>query len=1469
MTRSVTCLAAGILAATTCSAAAGLADSSAAGADLPLISPDKPLGGWAFGDGPEFPGAKGELVVDDAVEPARRPALRLRGDFRGGGNYVQAGIGLPEKDIEALSLRIKAPGAEQVTLRLVDASDQCHQLKLRLKKADGWQSVYLPLAELFRRMGTASSLPVVARYEKWGGANDGKWHGPGKGLYVLLGRGTFPDGAPGALWLSDVRLVPTRSSGGRKTSVTKTIRLDELLQEGEVDWAFTLGQEFPGAKGALEAVPDQPRAGSCALRMRGDFSGGGAYVAATKMLTGLSVRSVPAIRLRMRSETVKSYSVRVVDATGQWHQKKRIPFEADGTWHEVSVAPAEIAGGEHWGGANDGKWHAPAGGLSIVIGKPSNPDSPKMDLLIADARAEVTLAARLQPVAYKEGFEQAAPLPAGWRADGDVRAVAAGAFGGKKCLQLARTLAQRGDETRAVGAAFSGPGGTWQVTGACASELHSPDNSYHGAVAVEALGPGGAVLERVVVHTQFGQRAWQSFTKQVELPTGTAQVRFAVQLNKAYGTVRVDDLSAAYVVATEAAEKRVDRILLATDRLGNLLLPGDKPVVHVTVEALKPLPKYERRIACTLRDYWGAEQALPIWRPLERTGRGKGKFVYRADVDLGAAGIETGRYYEVHVQIPREAGEPYRERTGLACLPVAETKRHAPAEVPFTIRNWDNRIKPYFFLADRIGIRQLGIWGGWKSAAPYAPHAPGIQWCKELGAKWATNTPAHAVEKEGFTTYDEKALREGMRAFLAKYAHQGMIAMCLGNEPHGDVAKIRENVRAYKVLYEAAKAFDPNVFVIGTSVPPDERYFQAGYHKYLDAYDFHVYEDPAGVRRQVREYKRLMAKYGAPRPVYSTELGLNSQGMTRHAVAMDMVKKLTVFFAAGGANVSWFTIQYPDPKGKARGTFGDAHCVFDCQYNQYNPRIDAITYYHMVNGLCVKKFVAERQYPGGVQAYLFRDKAGQCLQVLWRDEGYEDVLVPLADVPGVELVRIDGSRAKLTPAGGGVTLRVSREPLLLRYRQARGGLAEALRTPAVALAAAPGAVLKGGACSMVLRGPGLKPEALGVLVPPRWSATLKQAGADRVECAITAPAETTARAGRVLVQCRNASGAPSGELALRLAITRPIAVEVYPVPAAGGEGERLELRIRNNGRETVDLRWELALDRELPMERGVYDLAGGRTPSAWLKGASTGRLALPASTEKRIRVALAEMDPLTIYRVRATVTDPLGRAVECERFVGGFAAAHKAVKAPTIDGTLGEADWRRAPAVSISQARQVHVLGGGATETQWSGKADLAGRVRFLWDARHLYLGVTVTDDVFRGVRCDGSLWNQDGLQFLADPRRPDAVKTGKYDYSVGLGTKGPQAWCHLSGSGSVPVGEAKGFRVAARRAGGGGNVTYELAIPWANLAPFRPHAGADLGLSVILNEDDGAGRTGFMGWFSDAHSKQLDMVGDVILLGD
>jgi hypothetical protein len=107
----------------------------------------------------------------------------------------------------------------------------------------------------------------------------------------------------------------------------------------------------------------------------------------------------------------------------------------------------------------------------------------------------------------------------------------------------------------------------------------------------------------------------------------------------------------------------------------------------------------------------------------------------------------------------------------------------------------------------------------------------------------------------------------------------------------------------------------------------------------------------------------------------------------------------------------------------------------------------------------------------------------------------------------------------------------------------------------------------------------------------------------------------------------------------------------------------------------------------------------------------------------------------------------------------------------------------------------------------------------------------------------------------------------GQYDYAMAVGSKGPQAFCSLTADAGAPNGLAKDIIVSYQRHDEKtGNITYELAIPWSRVAPFKPGVGADLGLTMILNEDDGNGRKSFMTWFGNAHSKQVDGVGDLIL---
>lgn len=198
------------------------------------------------------------------------------------------------------------------------------------------------------------------------------------------------------------------------------------------------------------------------------------------------------------------------------------------------------------------------------------------------------------------------------------------------------------------------------------------------------------------------------------------------------------------------------RLLFSTAQLGNLLFPDDPRRVNVTVEAIKPLRDDQHTLTYVVRDYWGAEQMRPATATLERKEKKDNRFIYQATIDLSKIPLEVGRYYELHAAIPQEGEEPFRNYTSFAVLPEAETKRYKPEEIPFTSRNWDNRLSEYIKLTDRLGVRTCGVWGGWSSKPPYKPEAPGIELVQKLGMGVLTGTPIASIE-QGEKTYDEQA----------------------------------------------------------------------------------------------------------------------------------------------------------------------------------------------------------------------------------------------------------------------------------------------------------------------------------------------------------------------------------------------------------------------------------------------------------------------------------------------------------------------------------------------------------------------------------------------------------------------------------------------------------------------------------------------------------------------------------------
>ncbi len=141
--------------------------------------------------------------------------------------------------------------------------------------------------------------------------------------------------------------------------------LDDFERDAK-GWAFTNGGEFPGAKGSFTVEPSAGRDGKGAGRLDGDFTGGGAYVGIWKNLPTRPDGQLKEVRFWAKTGTANRYMVRVGDASSQCLQRK-YAIAPSSDWQELVIRFAGFSGAEHWGGANDGKFHAPAKGFGIHL----------------------------------------------------------------------------------------------------------------------------------------------------------------------------------------------------------------------------------------------------------------------------------------------------------------------------------------------------------------------------------------------------------------------------------------------------------------------------------------------------------------------------------------------------------------------------------------------------------------------------------------------------------------------------------------------------------------------------------------------------------------------------------------------------------------------------------------------------------------------------------------------------------------------------------------------------------------------------------------------------------------------------------------------------------------------------------------------------------------------------------------------
>ena len=235
---------------------------------------------------------------------------------------------------------------------------------------------------------------------------------------------------------------------------------------------------------------------------------------------------------------------------------------------------------------------------------------------------------------------------------------------------------------------------------------------------------------------------------------------------------------------------------------------------------------------------------------------------------------------------------------------------------------------------------------------------------------------------------------------------------------------------------------------------------------------------------------------------------------------------------------------------------------------------------------------------------------------------------------------------------------------------------------------------------------------------------------------------------------------------------------------------------------------------------------------------NTFRFNLPEDVEKKS------------YTVSSTITLTDGSVIE-DSDSTNFISVEKAYISPTIDGKIDMGEWKNSGTViKLGDGSPYIKL---ANDAEWNGEEDLSGEVYLMYDDTYFYLAAEVTDNIHCGYDDQGRAWAMDSLQFGISKNH---TKTSEYtEMGIALSDSGEtilqkytdvnESMVYFDKTKINEFDEGTEYKATLN-----GNVTtYELKMPWTELTQDSKAPDDYLIFSVLLNENDGMGRTAFMEW--------------------
>ncbi|MEV0789149.1 sugar-binding protein [Kribbella sp. NPDC050459] len=677
--------------------------------------------------------------------------------------------------------------------------------------------------------------------------------------------------------------------------------------------------------------------------------------------------------------------------------------------------------------------------------------------------------------------------------------------------------------------------------------------------------------------------------------------------------------------------------------------------------------------------------------------------------------------------------------------------------------------------------------------------------------------PATDEQREAFTRYAVAAVDQwGTEHTTYELWNEWNL-----RDPNGAAKGSPENyVALLKMVSPAVRAKHPDVKLTGPSLAVINdwqgwftKFADLGGLDYVDAVTIHPYVqplDPEASVTYVNTIRNIMAAHDSTKPIYISEqgwaTGTNPSAVSEPAQARDLVRGNLLAYGNGVARYSSYNFMDSgtDPSN-VEHRFGLVRNRLDAR-GALVPKPSYVATAVLARQIDELPLIGQTRFGSNGYDVAFNAGGGQSVHAVWSTTpGVVAATAPAGST--VQVTNLYGVETTLTAdAGGHVWVTAGPDPVYLK------GAITGPMLPSGRFAMSVGPEIAGdpAAGTLTFTNPDSVTHAFTVSAGGAETSGSVAPGATAT-APVTYPAQEST-GPRTYSATVTVDGRAVAVISAAGTATPPLSVTGSHVLNGSGQG-LLRFRVTN------------ASSHDLP-------IAG----LDWVSGTASGTLladtTVAAHATVQADVPLPDVSTWSANLRRTGLADIKASGKLVPVAAPTVAKRHTV----TLDGAIDPAVARQ-PAIALEGTGTPPVTG-------WGGPSDLSGSLWLTHDDQNLYLSAKVTDDVFSQPNRAGNIWGGDGIQLGMTAGAPGEA-TSTQEIGVALTDAGPVdtwRWTPTSRTGTPPGVQAKVVRDEAAH-----TTTYEIAVPWSTLG----FAAEDrlLSATVVLNENDGTGRRGWLTW--------------------